>query len=202
MTTTASTTASTQQTTASTTRLRLAVIIGSVRTDRFGTVPAEWFAGRASAHGDYDVDVIDLADYDLPVSMDENDDVAALGARLAEADAFVVATPEYNHSFPAGLKNAIDHFHAEWQAKPVALLSYGGMSGGLRAVEHLRLVFAELHAVTMRNSLSFHNVWGLFDDAGAPKDESTATAAKQLLDQLRWWAVALRDARHAHPYGA
>jgi hypothetical protein len=72
------------------------------------------------------------------------------------ADAFVVVTPEYNHSYPASLKHAIDMAHGEWNTKPVAFVSYGGISGGLRAVEALRLVFAELHATTIRDTVSFH----------------------------------------------
>ncbi len=183
------------------TRPRLAVIVGSVRTDRFGPVPAAWFTEQAREHAAMDVEVVDLADYDLPASLDENDDVTALGARLAEADAFVVVTPEYNHSFPAGLKSAIDHYHREWQAKPVAFVSYGGMAGGLRAVEQLRQVFAELHSVTVRNTISFHNFWDRFDDDGQPLDgAAAANAAKQLLDQLMWWAVALKEARDKRPY--
>ncbi|EHY89433.1 NADPH-dependent FMN reductase [Saccharomonospora azurea] len=194
------TTTITQSSPRTATRPRLAVLIGSVRADRFGPVPAAWFAQQAREHAALEVEVVDLADYDLSVSLSAGDDVAALGARLAEADAFAVVTPEYNHSFPAGLKSAIDHFHQEWRAKPVAFVSYGGMAGGLRAVEQLRQVFAELHAVTVRDTLSFHNFWGTFDDDGQPVDGAANTAAKQLLDQLTWWAVSLREARDKRPY--
>ncbi|WP_019818943.1 NADPH-dependent FMN reductase [Saccharomonospora saliphila] len=179
---------------------RLAVLIGSTRTGRFGPVPAAWFAERARAHAAMPVDLIDLADYGLPENLDDTPDVGRLGDRLAEADAFVVVTPEYNHSFPASLKTAIDHYHEQWQAKPVAFVSYGGMAGGLRAVEQLRLVFAELHAVTMRNSLSFHNYPTVFDDDGTPSESGADTAAKQMLDQLHWWAVTLKQARAERPY--
>ncbi len=79
--------------------------------------------------------------------------------RFAAADAFVIVTPEYNHSFPTPLKTAIDWHSTQWHAKPVSFVSYGGASGGLRAVEHLRQAFAEVHAVTVRNSISFHGVW-------------------------------------------
>ena len=118
------------------------------------------------------MDVIDLAEARLPdvLSNQPAASVTATSQRLAAADAFVVVTPEYNHSFPASLKNAIDWHFKEWQAKPVGFVSYGGMSGGLRAVEHLRQVFVELHAVTVRDAVSFHGVWGLFDTDGQPKD--------------------------------
>ncbi|GAA1242019.1 NAD(P)H-dependent oxidoreductase [Prauserella halophila] len=183
--------------------LRLAVIIGSARTGRFAPVPAAWFADEVRKHHGFDVDVIDLAGMDLPDSLDGSADTDALGGRLAAADAFVVVTPEYNHSYPAPLKAAIDHFHAEWLTKPVGFVTYGGMSGGLRAVEHLRGVFAELHAMTVRDTVSFYNYPDRFGDDGLPHDaESAGQAAKGMLDQLLWWGRALHDARAQHPYGS
>ncbi|GAA1943929.1 hypothetical protein GCM10009837_82470 [Streptomyces durmitorensis] len=124
-------------------------------------------------------------------------------AGLAAADAFVVITPEYNHSFPADLKHAIDWHLDEWRAKPVGFVSYGGVAGGLRAVEQLRLVFAELHAPTMRDTVSFHGAWHRFGPDGQPHDaEGPAGAAKVMLDQLAWWAVTLRDGKAARAYTA
>lgn len=128
--------------------------------------------------------------------------LALVSPRLAAADAFVFVTPEYNHSFPASLKNAIDWHNEQWHAKPVAFVSYGGLSGGLRAVEQLRVVMAELNATTIRNTVSFHNAYGLFGPNGAVDDPQVDTAAKALLDQLAWWAHALRDARASAPYAA
>ena len=112
-----------------------------------------------------------------------------------------MVTPEYNHSFPASLKAAIDLVGPEWRATPVALVSYGGMSGGLRASEHLRQVFAELHATTVRDTVSFHGGWACFDEHGEPHDRTgTDAAATVLLDQLTWWGLALREARDRRPY--
>jgi NAD(P)H-dependent FMN reductase len=193
-------------------RTRLAVIVGSVREGRFGPVVANWFAGEAERFGGFaEVDVVDLVDHQLPLvfpgSRADLDAETArtsreLSRRLRTADAFVVITPEYNHSFPASLKNAVDWFHAEWQAKPVGFVSYGGMGGGLRAVEQLRQIFAELHAVTVRDALSFHSAWERFDEDGRPHDaEGTAAAAKGMLGQLQWWADALHTARARTPYG-
>ncbi len=111
-------------------------------------------------------------------------------------------SPEYNHSFPGPLKHAIDSLGHQWQAKPVGFVSYGGLSGGLRAVEALRVVFAELHAVTIRETVSFHSAWDQFDEHGAPRHPDLVNAAAgALLDQLAWWARALRTARAARPYG-
>jgi NAD(P)H-dependent FMN reductase len=112
-----------------------------------------------------------------------------------------VVTPEYNHGYTAPLKSLIDSVGAEWHAKPVAFVSYGGISGGLRAVEQLRLVFAELHAVTIRDSVSFAGAWEQFNEAGEPRhpDRSRRSMAA-MLARLHWWAVALRNARGAVPY--
>lgn len=112
----------------------------------------------------------------------------------------LVVTPEYNHSFPAVLKNAIDLFREEWRAKPVGFVSYGGQGGGLRAVEQLRLVFAELHAMTVRDSVSFHGAAAVFD-GGRPVDAAIShSAGVNMLEQLEWWGSALRSAREARPY--
>ncbi|MFI5531253.1 NADPH-dependent FMN reductase [Kitasatospora sp. NPDC051853] len=190
--------------TASTDRLRLAVIIGSTREGRFGPTVAHWFADRARRREDLDVDLVDLLDERLPdvLAGTPTPEVASLTPRLAAADAFVVVTPEYNHSYPAPLKSAIDWHRQEWQAKPVGFVSYGGIAGGLRAVEHLRQVFAEVHATTVRDTVSFHSAWELFDEAGQLHDPARPEgAAKTMLDQLVWWGRALRDAKSAHPYG-
>ncbi|HEY3469777.1 MAG TPA: NAD(P)H-dependent oxidoreductase [Amycolatopsis sp.] len=189
--------------------VRVAVIVGSVREGRFGPVVADWLAGVAGEHGGFEVDVLDLAEPDLPLAMPAFGatpaaavvaEVAKVTSKLAAADAFVVVTPEYNHSYPASLKNAIDWHRAEWAAKPVGFVSYGGISGGLRAVEHLRAVFAELHAVTIRETVSFHGAHTRFDPDGLPKDDGAGVAAKAMLDQLGWWARALADAKAVRPY--
>jgi NAD(P)H-dependent FMN reductase len=180
--------------------LRLAVIVASTREGRFGPIVAQWFAGRAAEHGGLEVDVIDLAEHPLPAVLGSAPGPAGITARLESADAFAVVTPEYNHSFPASLKTLIDMYHSQWQAKPVGFVSYGGIAGGLRAVEHLRQVFAELHAVSVRDTVSFHNAWDKFGADGAPTDPAAAGAAKVMLDQLGWWAHTLRDGRAARPY--
>ncbi|MEU0298758.1 NAD(P)H-dependent oxidoreductase [Streptomyces sp. NPDC006175] len=178
--------------------LKVAVILGSNREGRFGPVVAEWFLGRAAGHPDIEAELIDVARTEPPAA---GAAAAEVAPRLAHADAFVVLTPEYNHSYPAPLKNLIDRHFTEWQAKPVAFVSYGGISGGLRAVEHLRQVFAELHAVSIRDTVSFHNAGALFDDRGVHKDpDQVEGAAKRMLDQLVWWGRALREARTRHPY--
>ncbi|MFC8846791.1 MULTISPECIES: NADPH-dependent FMN reductase [unclassified Micromonospora] len=191
----------------STEPIRLALIIGSTRQGRFGPTVADWFVKQVRQRDAFEVDVIDLAEHDLPTSITTQLSAPAaqvlgeMAGRLQAADAFVVVTPEYNHSYPAPLKNAIDWHSTQWHAKPVGFVSYGGLSGGLRAVEALRLVFAELHAVTVRATVSFHNAWGQFGADGDPIDpEGCDTAGKYLLDQLGWWATTLREGRERRPY--
>ncbi|WP_120003866.1 NADPH-dependent FMN reductase [Nesterenkonia muleiensis] len=186
----------------------LAVIIGSIRPDRFGPTVAGWFAAEAEAHGSFTVDLVDLADYELPVELAGNDhhaalpaDVAALGRRLAEADAFVLITPVYNRSFPASLKTAIDWFYSEWVLRPVSFISYGGVTGGLTAVEQLRGIFPEFPAITTKSFISLPNFWTVFDHDGRPVDSAgLRTTATTVLDELAWWAPMLREARATRPY--
>ncbi|MEW6470959.1 MAG: NAD(P)H-dependent oxidoreductase [Actinomycetota bacterium] len=184
--------------------LRVAVIVGSTRPGRFGPVVADWVVRRARERGDVVIDFIDLDQVDLPSRHDPEHPAAhQLRECIDGADAFVVVTPEYNHGYPAALKQAIDLAYQEWFAKPVAFVSYGGIAGGLRAVEQLRQVFAELHAVTVRDVVSFHGPDGTFDPDGEPIDQARAEAAlKVMLDRLSWWAEALRDARARRPYAA
>lgn len=182
---------------------RLAVIVGSNREGRFGHNVAAWFVEQAGRRVDVVVDEIDIDAFDLPARYGSAGQAALAGFtdRLGAADAFVVVTPEYNHSYPAALKQAIDFANAEWHAKPVGFVSYGGVSGGVRAVEHLRGVFAELRAVTVREAVSFHRAWEQFDEAGRPKDAGAVNgAARVLLDELAWWARALKPARTEVPY--
>ena len=184
-----------------TTTKQIAVITGSVRQDRFGSTVTAWLDRQISSRGGIGVDHIDLADEDFPDDMGAGADV--FGKRIAAAGAVLIVTPEYNHSFPGPLKKSIDSLRDEWKAKPVGFVSYGGIGGGLRAVEALRLVFAELHAVTVRDTVSFHNPWGDFDAAGnASSDEVSRGALDQLLNQLEWWSGAVNNRLETQAYPA
>lgn len=191
----------------------LVIVIGSVRDGRFGPVVASWVAEQARAHGGFDVKVVDLADVEVPLSLPAESpkyagdayprpaEMAPLTAGLAGADAFILVTPEYNHSYPAALKAAIDWHFTQWTAKPVAFVSYGGAAGGRHAALHLENVLTELHAVTIREGLSFPNYFTNWAD-GRPLDPAAPGYAKTMLDQLAWWAGALSAAREAVPYPA
>lgn len=185
-------------------RLNLACLVGSTREGRRGAEIAHWFAGVAGERDDLAPALLDLADFDFPAHYPEQPTpgIRKFTDELAPAEAFVVITPEYNRSFPASLKQAIDYGYDEWHAKPVGFVSYGFGSPGLYAVEQLRTVFTELHTVTVRDSVGI-------DLAGTDENcrpvesthaEALACAAGTLLDQLTWWGLALRDARAARPY--
>lgn len=126
---------------------KLHVILASVRQGRVGKSVADWFVHATGGDARFDIRLVDLADYPLP--FDDEPHHPRLGEYVSEhtrnwsevigqADAFVIVTPEYNYSFPASLKNTLDHLSAEWAMKPVAFVSYGGISGGLRACSSSR----------------------------------------------------------------
>jgi len=182
---------------------RLAVLLGSVREGRICDTVAGWAVAEVERQGGFTVEVIDPRRLDLAAWRGERSSPTALALREAfeRAEAFLVVTPEYNHGYPAAVKALVDLSGREWQAKPVAFVSYGGVSGGLRAVEQLRLVLAEMHAVTLRDTVSIPAVWNRFDETGALREpERPAKALSVLLKRLAWWAETLRSARRTTPY--
>ena len=171
--------------------IRVGVVYGSTRAGRFCDTVVRWTAAQIASRGNFALETIDPAASDRQSHKQQ----------VAACDAFIVVTPEYNHGYPAPLKDLIDSIGPEWHAKPVAFVSYGGISGGLRAVEQLRLVFAELHAVTIRDSVSFAGAWEQFDSKGALRNPERAERSMDaMLRRLHWWAIALAHARGIWPY--
>lgn len=187
-----------------TTPLRIGLIQGSIRDARFNDTIAGWTARRLEGQG-FSLRRIDPRDPDLlPLQTGDAAAAARLRERLDGLDGFVVVTPEYNHAAPGPLKTLIDAASAEWQARPVGLISYGGISGGLRASETLRPVFAELHAMTLRDTVSFAMPFDRFGEDGEMKSADEAARADVAMAtfgaSLAWWAGALRAARERRPY--
>lgn len=188
--------------------LDLAILVSCTKESTAGAVIAEWLCGYAEDLGDFEIERLDLTDWELPATPTRKPDPAAqevaadLSARIERADAFVIVTPEYNHSFPALLKIVIDWNYTQWRTKPVAYVSYGGRGGGIRAVEQLRQVFGELHAVSLRDGMSFHGPGDYQHLSDEMADASSARiAAKAMFEQLSWWGNALSEARIKRPYG-
>ncbi|MGA8743136.1 MAG: NAD(P)H-dependent oxidoreductase [Terracidiphilus sp.] len=176
------------------TPIKVGLVYGSTRPGRFCETIVRWATGQIANRGGFALEIIDPA---VAASAGK----ASLNERIASCDAFIVVTPEYNHGYPAPLKALIDSFGSEWHAKPVAFVSYGGISGGLRAVEQLRLVFAELHAVTIRESVSFAGAWEQFDEEGRLRSPERAERSMDaMLRRLHWWAISLAHARNIWPY--
>ncbi|MFD7134489.1 NADPH-dependent FMN reductase [Streptomyces sp. NPDC059894] len=184
-------------------RLRIAVVIGSVRKPRLADPLAAWLERELTAVNWLDLDMIDLASASLPMHEMQPGGATAspIAARLADADGFVFLTPEYNHSFPAPVKNAIDWHFTEWAYKPVAFVGYGG-SGGIRAIEQLRTVFPELRATTVRESVLLPMAWEYLDaDGRFVPPPGTVQALHAAMNELRTWARALRSLRLADRAG-
>jgi NAD(P)H-dependent FMN reductase len=182
--------------------IRLAILYGSTREGRLCDRVVRWVANELENYPLIEVDIIDPLEFGLPVHhVGDHPAVHAMAARLSKADVFIVVTPEYNHSFPAALKFVLDLVYEPWHGKPVAFVCYGGISGGLRAVEHLRVVFAELHVVTIRDTVSFANPWARFAEDGSLKDPIDARKSfARMMARLQWWTSALKVAHAAFPY--
>ncbi len=173
---------------------RIAVIVGSTREGRVGGDVAGWFLAIARRRADVVLSVLDLAEFEFPPCYPEvpTPQMTAFTTAIDRADGYVIVTPEYNRSFPASLKQAVDYAYDEWHAKPVGFVSYGCGGAGHHAVSALRVVFTELHTMAVRDEVGIDLL-----TARSDRDEQAVTA---MLDQLTWWARALREARAAHPY--
>lgn len=192
-----------------TTPLSLKIITGSVRDGRFSEKAAAWIDAELRKQEGLAVELLDLRDYEMPFFNEaetpsmkskpyENEAVARFTTKIGEGDAYVIVTPEYNRGTSGVLKNALDWVYQEWNKKPVAFVSYGSV-GGARAVEQLRLSAIELQMAPIRTAVhfpgeDFYPV--LFGKADA--DEMFAKYAEkggEMIDQLLWWARALKAAR-------
>ena len=190
---------------------RIQVILGSTRQGRAGEQVARWFADLAAQRDDIDVELVDLRDWPLPFfdsptspkrELSDDPRVRAWSAKVAEADGYVLVTPEYNYGYPAVLKNALDHLYYEWNDKPVGFVGYGGMAGGIRAVQQLRQVVVELGLVQTHAQVIIPKVFAAFDDAGQPVDGFHPKMAATLLDEVAEWATLLQSKRDAQTLAA
>jgi NAD(P)H-dependent FMN reductase len=190
---------------------KLQIIIGSTRPGRAADLVAPWVIDHAQVHGGFDVEVLDLRDWPLPIFAetfetvgDFNDPtysspiVRSWNQKIAEADAYLVITPEYNHSVPAVLKNAIDSvfFSFAFRNKPIVAVGYsGGIAGGVRAIEHLAQIAVEAEMVPLRTVTIFPQVSEAFDARQRPVNPVAELSLRIALDDLKWWSEVLEAAR-------
>src|SRR4051812_43703715 len=183
--------------------IRVGIILGSTRPGRNGEAVAKWVFENASKRTDAEYELVDIADYNLPL-LDEpvppslgqysKPHTKAWAAKIGSFDAFVFVTPEYNHGISGALKNAIDFLFAEWNNKAAGFVSYGS-AGGARAVEHLRLVLAEVQIATVRNQVML-SLFTDFETFSVFKpDPRKETSVNEMLDQLIAWGGALKPLR-------
>ena len=183
----------------------LRIIIGSTRPGRVGGAVADWIVERAREHGGFDVEVTDLAELNLPM-YDEpnhprlkqyvNQHTKDWSALVEASDAFIFVTPEYNYSFNAATKNAIDYLHSEWQHKVAGIVSYGGVAAGTRATQMLKQVLTTLKVVPVFEAVNIPFVAKHLDeDRRLKPTEEMEQSATAMLDEVLKWTEALADRR-------
>jgi NAD(P)H-dependent FMN reductase len=183
------------------------ILIASTRDGRRGERVAAWFDAIAQPRDDLRCELVDLRAWDLPWYRDavmpargsyEDETRRRWAAKVREADGYVFVCPEYNHGYPAALKNALDHLYREWNHKPVTFVTYGGSAGGVRAAEQLVQVVVELKMAPLRPQVHIPRAGSIFGREGSGEVEQRhVDAANVALRELAWWARALRAARAA-----
>lgn len=185
--------------------LKVQVIIGSTRQHRFSEKPAHWIYRLLQKTDGIEAELLDLRDYPLPFyneplsptrlkGMYSDPQVQAWVNKINEADAYVIVAPEYNHGYPAVLKNALDYPYHQWHKKPVAFISYGSV-GGARAIEQLRQVAVELQLAPVRNSISIPGILYMGKEDQPNLFEPLQEKADLMVKDLVWWGQALQAAR-------
>jgi NAD(P)H-dependent FMN reductase len=187
-------------------KLKIAIIISTTRAARFGHKPAQWVQNIAAQRDDVETEIVDLRDFPLPFFDEVSTNAWAptqnpVGLRwqkkVAEFDGYIFVTAEYNHGLSAVLKNALDYAYVEWNKKAAGFVGYGAV-GGARAIEHLRLVAAELQMATIRTGVYIQGadfMAALREGKDLKDIPYLQTGVKDLLDQLVWWTKALKAAR-------
>lgn len=185
---------------------KIKVILGTTRDARVGKKIADWVIDSSKEIKDSEFELIDLKDYNIPFfnlpispaykEPEYDTNQKALQEKINEADGFVFVTPEYNHGYTSVLKNVLDTYYNEWRIKPATFVSYGGISGGIRAVESLRLVLIELQMVPIRSSVHIPFIFNQFNEDGLLKEETKeASNLKTTLEDISWWSNILKNPR-------
>lgn len=184
--------------------LKLMVIIASTRPTRVGGAVGAWIADQVRQAGGWDVTVADLREIDLPLMNEPKhprfadyqfEHTKRWSAMVAAQDAYIMVFPEYNHSYTAPLKNAIDYLMQEWAHKPVGLVSYGGVSAGLRSAQALKPVLAALRMIPLSEAVSIPAVSEHVQDGVFVPYDSAISSTTTMLEQLHRWSLAMGSLR-------
>lgn len=182
--------------------MKLQVIVGTTRPSRVGHFVGHWAMELVSSHAKFDAELIDLVNWPLPFFQEGHNGEAPVPVavawmqKVAEADAYLVIAPEYNHGIPGVLKNALDYGFKSWRDKPVAFIGYSGdNSGGARGVEQARLNAVELAMAPIKLSIFMPHIYSRLSRDGSLHDDAAHERGHRVLDQLHWWADALAAAR-------
>ena len=184
--------------------LKVQIIAGSTRPGRVNEKAVKWIYELAKQRQNLNIEVVDIADYNLPLLDEPVPPMAAnrqytrehtkkWSEKINQADGYIFVTPEYNRGISAALKNAIDYLNPEWRNKTAGFVGYGTV-GGARAIEQLRLNLAELHVATVRDASYFNPASG-FDYSDIHPSETHINDANLMLDELTAWAAALKTVR-------
>lgn len=186
--------------------LKIQIITASIRDGRAGENITNWVKQNLPENKDVEFEFIDLKDLSVPHFNDSVPPSTAQGnyqsefaktwaKRINAADGYLIITPEYNHGYPGVLKDTFDWAYKEWNNKPIGFVSYGSAAGGARSVEQLRLVAIELQMAPIREAVVISNYWAFFDDKGELTDENLREKLHSTINQLLWWADALKSDR-------
>ena len=183
---------------------KLSIIIGSTRPGRVGLPIGQWFFERAKLHGKFEVELVDLKQQNLPLLDEpkhprfaeyEHEHSKAWSKLVKASDAFVFVSPEYNYAAPPALLNAIDFLFHEWAYKPAGFVSYGGISGGIRAVQMLKQPLISMKVVGIPESVTIPFFMQLMENGAFKGSEALEKSAVTMLDELLRWAEALTALR-------
>jgi NAD(P)H-dependent FMN reductase len=183
---------------------KLHVVVASTRPGRAGLSVAKWAHAQAEKHAGFAVELVDLAEQNLPIFDEPNHPrqrkyehahTKAWSAKVDAADAFVIVTPEYNFSSPPALVNAFHYLSQEWEHKPLGFVSYGGISGGLRSVQMTKLIVTALNMMPIPQGVTLPSFSQHMKDGVFAPPEPQEKSMKTMLDELARWSTALATLR-------
>lgn len=184
--------------------MKLKIITSTNRSGAQGRIVADWIYEYVKGNSDFEVELLDLAEINLPFMDEPNhpklkqykfEHTKKWSKTIEDADAFIIVLAEYNYGFPAPIKNAIDYLHDEWKYKPVGFVSYGGVSAGLRAVQMLKQVLTTLSMMPLTEQVNLPFFSKNIQDGKFIPNDSAIRSADVMLEELKKWTESMRQIR-------